>query len=155
MRKNSNLSGYPGYNLTISAEPKRSASYSNDLRWRIVWQKIAMDLPFRVIARNLSISMGTAYNIQKLFCQTGEVSPKKLRKREECRKLDNYHENYIMCMISSDPTLYLSDFTQQIYDITGVAVSYATVCRLLAKHGFTRKRVKQIALQRNCNYSYG
>lgn len=111
-----------------------------------------MDLSFREIAHNLSISVGTTFNIYQLFCQTGEVSPKKPRKREESRKLDNYHENYIICMIVSDPTLYLSDITQKVYDVTGVAVSSATICRLLASHGITRKKVKQIALQRNSEY---
>ena len=72
--------------------------------------------------------------------------------RIECRKLDNYHENYIICMVSSDPTLYLSDITQKVYEITGVAISSATVCRLLGRHGFTRKKVKQVALQRNCEF---
>ena len=39
----------------MSAEPSRTKSYSEDLRWRVVWQRISMDLSFRAIARNLNI----------------------------------------------------------------------------------------------------
>ena len=38
----------------FSAEPGRKAPYSTDLRWRVVWQRAGMQLPFRDIARNLN-----------------------------------------------------------------------------------------------------
>ena len=43
------------------------------LRWRIIWQKIALDLK---IAQNLNILVGTAHNICELFQATGEVDHK-------------------------------------------------------------------------------
>ena len=53
----------------MSAEPGRKAHYSSDLRWRMVWQRLAMDLPFYKIARNLNVATGTVHNVFKLFCQ--------------------------------------------------------------------------------------
>ena len=47
----------------VSAEPGRKTPYSVDLRWRIVWQRIGMNFEFRKIACNLSVSLGTVYNI--------------------------------------------------------------------------------------------
>ena len=60
----------------LSAEPGRKAPYSNDLRWRIVWQKAGMELLFRHIARNLNISISTAHSVYNKFQETGDVSPK-------------------------------------------------------------------------------
>ena len=60
----------------LSAEPGRKAPYSNDLCWRIVWQKAGMELSFRHIARDLNISISTSHSVYKKFQETGDVSPK-------------------------------------------------------------------------------
>ena len=62
----------------MSCEPGRKVAYSPDLRNRMIWQRIAMELPFRTIAQNLSVSVGTVHNVFKLFEQTGSVDPSKL-----------------------------------------------------------------------------
>ena len=77
------------------------------MRWRIVWQKIALDLKFQKIAQKLNISVGTAHNIFKLFQATGEVDHKQQPKHEH--KLDNHHEIYIIGLILQSPTLKLSE----------------------------------------------
>ena len=51
----------------MSAEPGRKAPYSDDTRWRVVWQRAGMQLSFRQVAKNLNISVGTVYNIFKVF----------------------------------------------------------------------------------------
>ena len=129
-----------------SAEPTRRAAYSQDLRWRVVWQRLALDLRYLLIARNLNISVGTAHNIFKLFEATGDVEPKKPIPREH--KLDGHHELYIIGLILHFPTLQLSELVDKVAEISGTLVSVSTMCRLLAKYGFTRKKVQQIALQR-------
>lgn len=72
----------------LSAEPGRKAPYSNDLRWRIVWQRTGMDLSFRNIARNLNISISTAHSICKKFEETGDVSPKVLAGEDKSLNTD-------------------------------------------------------------------
>lgn len=106
-----------------------------------------MDLSFRAIARNLNISVGTVHNIFTRFKDTCEVSSQAHRKHE--RKLDEHHESYIVCLVINSPTLYLHEVVEKVYEITGTSVSVPTICRLLAKHGITRKKVKQTAIQRN------
>ena len=132
----------------MSAEPGRTAPYANDLRWRAVWQHIARELPFRVIAKNLSISVGTAHNIFKRFESTGEVDPKRATQRVDLRKLDNHHRLYIIGLIVASPDLHLSELVEKVQEITGITVHVSTICRLLAEHGFTRKKVQHVALQR-------
>ena len=133
-----------------SAEPMQRAPYSNDLRWRIVWQRIALDYGFQKIASNLNISVGTAYNIFKLFEATGEVDHKSQPKRD--RKLDSHHEIYIIAMILHCPTLQLSEIASKVEEISGTVVSTATLCKLIASYGMTRKKVQRVALQRCLDY---
>ena len=132
----------------MSAEPGRTAPYANDLRWRVVWQHVALELPFRNIAKNLSISVGTAHNIFKRFQDTGEVDPKPATRRENLRKLDNHHRLYVIGLIMASPDLHLSELVSKVHEITGITIHVSTICRLLAEHGFTRKKVQHVALQR-------
>ena len=52
-------------NAMMSAEPGRKAPYSKDIVWRVVRQRIAMELPFRKMVRNLNLSLDTVHNIYK------------------------------------------------------------------------------------------
>ena len=58
-----------------SAEPGRKAPNSRDLRWRMVWQRIGINLSYSKIASNLNVALGTAHNINHLFRKTGDVVP--------------------------------------------------------------------------------
>ena len=86
-----------------------------------------MDKPFKDIANSLNISVGTVYNVYRLFQETGEVSPKTPYTRYDIRKLDYYHENYILCLISKTPNLYLSEIVMKVFEVTGVSISISTV----------------------------
>lgn len=98
------------------------------------------------IAKNLNISTSTAYNIFKLFEATGDVDPKKPNQREH--KLDSHHELYIIGFVLHSPTVQLSELVDKVCEISGTLISTSTMCTLLAKYGFTRKKVQQVALQR-------
>ncbi len=63
-----------------SKKPGRKTANSVDLRWTVVWQRLALHLTLRAIASNLSLSAGTAHNIFKRFEDTGEVNPNQLQK---------------------------------------------------------------------------
>ena len=111
-----------------------------------------MDLPFRAIAKNLNISVGTAFNVFRTFQDPGEVGAKIPGKRVGLRKLDEHHEGYIIGLIVNSPTLHLDEIVVMVHETTGVLSSVSTICKLLASHGFTCKKAKQIALQRNSEY---
>ena len=118
-------------NMT-SAEPSRRKPYSVDVRRRVVWQHIGMDLSFRSIACRLNISVGTAYNIFKLFELTGSVEAKSARKRPELCKLDDHHILYVIGLV---PSVYLSEMCSAIKDTTGTEVSPSTLCNYLPSMG--------------------
>ena len=134
----------------MSAEPGRKAPYS-DIRWRVVWQKTAMELSFRQVSRNLNISNGTAYNIFRLFERSGSVSPTK-PDRAATRVLSGHEELLIVGLLLENPGLYLNEICQKVFDVSNIMVSAPTVCRIIHRHGFTRKKIQQIALQRRLQY---
>ena len=101
------------------------------------------------IATNLCISLGTVSNIMKLFETTGCVDPKALPSREDLRKLDDHHELYILGLLYDNPALQLHEICNKVEEITAVVVSVPTVCRLLRRNGLTRKKIRQVALQRS------
>ena len=44
---------------------EKKIEYSNDLRWRIVYQRIAMNLPLVKIAQNLNVAVSTVHRIYR------------------------------------------------------------------------------------------
>ena len=57
----------------------------------------------------------------------------------------------MVALIMECPTLYLHEICHKIEHICRKQVSESTVCCILQKHGFTRKKVRMVALQR-CEY---
>ena len=76
----------------MSAEPGRKTAYSNDLCWRIVYQRIPMNLP-----------------LYWLFEESGTVDPLSLRKRLDCRRLDLCRELHVVGVILENPSMYLGE----------------------------------------------
>ena len=135
-----------------SAEPGRKAPYSVDLRWRIVWQRIGINYSFRRIAHNLNVSLGTVYNIYRQFNLTGNVQPKLQPLRRDCRSLSQLDELFILAVILDTPSIYLQELCQAVHEISGKVVSPATICRVIRRHGYTRKKLQLVAKQRSTEY---
>jgi len=57
----------------MSSESNRRTPYSTDLRWKVVYQKLGKNFSLSKIASDLSISIGTVFNILR---QSGEVAAK-------------------------------------------------------------------------------
>ena len=111
---------------------------------------LAFELSFAEISRRLNISVSTCRRIYKLFEITGDISPKLCNMpRKYMRKLNDYEELFIVGLILENPSLHLSELCKLTHNISSIEVSPSTVCRLLHRHGFTHKGVRQIALQRS------
>ena len=82
-----------------SAEPSRKAPYATDLRWRMTWQKIGMELLYCTIAANLNVAVGTVYNINQLFMEIGDVHQKAAPEQTDLRTLSHSDEIYILGLI--------------------------------------------------------
>ena len=132
-----------------SVEPNRKSAYTSDIAIRVVWMRLGMDLSFRSIASRLQIGLGSAYRIYHRFEQTGEFAANKRQPRPECRKLDDLHELNVIALVMVNPGLYLMEICQKIFEATGTTVSGPTVCRVLKRNGYTRKKIRQVAKQRS------
>ena len=131
-----------------SAEPGRTRAYGADLRWRVVYQRIGMNLGFERIAKNVNIAISTAHGIYSLFQRTGNVDSAPSKERVELRQLDERAELYIIGLVLKNPKMYLGEMCHEIRKVVCVDVSPPTICRLLKKFGITRKKLSFIALQR-------
>lgn len=110
-----------------------------------------MELSFKEIAKHLCIASSTAYEIFRRFELTGEVQPTSQPVRPSLHALSESEERLVIALIMESPTVYLYEVCKEIQQITSKSVSESTVCRVLRHHGFTRKKVRLIALQR-CEY---
>ena len=122
-------------------------AYDKDLRWRIVYQQIGMNLTYSKIASNLNVSTATAQRVYTEFEHTGHVDPV-LANRRDTRTLDEHQELYVIGLMLHEPSLYLGELCQQIKDTFGLEPSPSTVCWLFKRYGMTRKKIRQVAKQR-------
>ena len=137
-------------NNEMSAEPNRKKAYTADIRWRIVYQRMALELSFTDIAKNLNIARSTAYRTYQQFESTGEIQPISHGSRQDLRAIDEDSELIVVGIILNEPSLYLEELCKRVFELTSTTVSPSTVCRLMRRYGITRKRIRQVALQR-CN----
>ena len=68
-----------------------------------------------------------------------------------------YCDHHILYVISAWscttlPYTLVIEMCSAIKDTTGTEVSPSTLCKLLAKHGFTRKKVQHVARQRSLKH---
>ena len=48
-------------------------AYNPDIRWRMVYQRVVLDLPFRTISQNLCVDVSTVRRTVTLFINTNSV----------------------------------------------------------------------------------
>ena len=132
-------------------EPTRKAPYGVDLRWRVVWLRICKELYFEDIGRRLGIAKSTAHRIFAEFADRGAVDPKgkKGLPRRYLRKMSEYEEMFIVGLVLESPALYLKELCSQVQQFSGIEVCEATICNVLHRHGLTRKKIRQVAIQRS------
>ena len=58
-----------------SMEPGSTSAYSDDVRWRMVYQHEVLGLSYRKIARNLNTDHSTVNRVLARFHAAGDVMP--------------------------------------------------------------------------------
>ena len=91
---------------SYSCEPKSSA-YSDDVRWRIIWQKEVLKLTDKEVAANLCISPSTVQRIIKLF--TGGISKRSYSSEQAHRSITKPVEFFIVDLLLEKPGIYLRE----------------------------------------------
>ena len=100
-----------------SCEPMRTSAYSEDIRWRMVWQREVQGLTLERVAWNLSVDVSTVHRIVKKFEETGSVSKKKysVANRHQLQKLTKAVQLTVLHLILQRPSIYLWELQQELY----------------------------------------
>lgn len=132
-----------------SCERHRSSAYSEDMRWRIVWQSQALGLPLETIANNLNIDISTVKRILSLFATTGDVCKKPYPSENAFRKINEPVQHFILYLVLDRPGIYLREIVSEVNAVLGLEITESAVCKFLHKAGFTHHKLATYALQRD------
>ena len=95
---------------------------------------------------SLSTAESTVRRILDRFERTGTISANKPTSRAHC--LHQHDELILVELVSENPSIYLKEIKQKLFETTGVKASESTICRTLQRMGFTRKRMQHISPKR-------
>ena len=132
-----------------SCEKLRSSAYSEDLRWRIVWQKYGLQLNILKIAENLSVDKSTVSRVLHTFCSTGLVSKKAYPVHRARRKITLPIQLFILNLVLDQPGILLREIQSLLLSELQLKVCLSTIYRFLHKAGFTRQKLLLYAAQRS------
>jgi len=105
-----------------SREPHCSSAYSEDLRWRMVWQSEALGCSYSTIAQNLNVDKSTVCRTIQLLYSTGTVSKRDYPKDSTARKLSNPAQLSILHLVIKQPGIYLHEIQRELSDFLGIEV---------------------------------
>ncbi len=99
------------YSFDLMGEPGRTNPYQEDLRWRIVWQRIGDCFSIRQISESLHVAQSTAQStilrILDRFERTGSVCHNPATPRPHTLHL---HDEYLLVqLLTENPGMYLSE----------------------------------------------
>ena len=132
-----------------SCEPRRSSAYSEDLRWRIVWQSQALGHSREAIASSLNIDTSTVKRILSLFATSGDVSKKPYPADRAYRKINEPVQHFILYLVLDRPGIYLREIVTEVSTVLGLDITESAVCKFLKKAGFSHHKLATYALQRD------
>lgn len=134
-----------------SCESSRTSAYSQDIRWRIIYQYYGLQLSHHNIATNLNIDKSTVCRIIALLESTGDVTKAvyphgQNHHRHKLTEIDQY---LIMEIVVDQPGIYLREIQQYLLEETGTSVSLPTLCNFLCKQGFSRQKMVRVSVGRS------
>ena len=115
----------------------------------MVWQREVLGYKYERVASNLNVDLTTVWRVVKLFKETGNVKKKVYPKDKASRRLTTPLELTVLHIVLQHPGIYLREIQTELFELTGAAISYSSICRLLSRVGFTRQKMKYAALQRD------
>ena len=127
----------------------RTTAYSDDLRWRMVWQRKVQGLTLNRVAANLSVDTSTVHRINKQFDASGTVSKKQYSSPNTPVKLSEPVKLTVLHLVLNKPGIYLWEIQREISVIFHLEISPSALCQFLKKSNFCRKKMQLIALQRD------
>ena len=135
--------------MACSCEKDRTTAYSEDLRWRMVWQSQALSLSSATVARNLGVDISTVKRTVNLFERTGQVRKRAYPGGRAFSVITEPVQLYILHMLLDRPGIYLREIQAALLDEIGIDVTESAICKVLKKAGFTRQNMVTYATQQD------
>lgn len=132
-----------------SCEKRRSSPYSEDVRWRIIWQRFAQDRSNHEIAENLSIDASTVKRIIRKFESTGNVTKKAYPSEKASRKIVEPIQFFILHLLMRRPGVYLREIRREVMANFQLELTESALCKFIKRMKFTRQRLTTYAMQRD------
>ena len=120
-----------------SCESTRYSPYSDDLCWRMIYQCMALDLPYHAVAENLGVDASMVCRIVQLFKHTGSVSKKEYNKATVDGKVTDTVQFFTLQIILDYPGIYLYEIQSEIKHTLGLDLALSTLCLFLHNQGFS------------------
>ncbi len=115
----------------------------------MVWQREALGLLNREVAKNLCVDTSTVSRTMVLFHATGSVTKRTYPKDRASRKLTMPCQLLILNSVIQSPGIFLHEIQKKIEELLLVSISITTICKFLYQSGFTHQRLRNVALQQD------
>lgn len=113
--------------------------YSTDLRAKIVAAYHSSNSSQAEVARRFGVSEATVKKLLRRKRLHGSIEPLPHRGGQQLRAAEDVQEFVIATLIKRND-LTLQELCEAVYEHSKLTLSTATMCRLLKKLGFTRKK---------------
>ena len=88
----------------MSITPWRTSPYGEDFRWRIVWQRIGLEMGVNRVADNLGVSASTVIRIVKIL---GMLKSGSILRTPDQQRNSPIQSNYIFYILYFNVQLYI------------------------------------------------
>ena len=112
-------------------------------------QRCQMGLAYDEIARRLNVDPSTVYRTVQRFEDTGDVQSIQGYHEHTTKKLSSQEELAIIEAVLDNPSTYLHELQNMIYQSAGTDLNVSTICRYLKQNGFSRRKLTFRAQQRS------
>jgi len=130
-------------------EPNPMVAYSNDLRWRMVYQVEVQGKSCREVGGNLGVHPSTVCRTIALFNTSGNVDKAKYPPNSGTAVLTEIGKTIIIETVLDKPDILLCELKQTLIAETGTCVDVSTIWRFLQVSNFTRQKMVMVAKQRS------
>lgn len=115
-------------------------AYSTDLRQKIIETYENERISQRQLAQRFRVTLSFIVKLLKQYRETGELAPKTSPGRP--RELDEAQMQGVQAFVEANPDLTLDELRAEVAQQYGVTVSRSTMCRVMKRLQFTRKKKK-------------
>lgn len=113
-------------------------AYSTDLRQKIIETYENERISQRQLAQRFRVTLSFIVKLLKQYRETGDLAPKTSPGRP--RELDEAQMQKVQALVEANPDLTLDELRAEVAQACGVAMSRSTMCRVMKRLQFTRKK---------------